>query len=53
MATDNFQAPDYYNLDELLTGEQKLVRDSVRAWVKKEVIPSLKNMLKKLNTRNN
>ena len=39
MATDHFQAPDYYNIDELLTDEHKLIRDSVRAWVKKEVSP--------------
>ncbi|MBL4754633.1 MAG: acyl-CoA dehydrogenase family protein [Flavobacteriales bacterium] len=39
MATDQFQAPDYYNLDDLLTDEHKLIRDSVRAWVKKEVSP--------------
>lgn len=36
---DRFQAPDYYQLDELLTDEHKLIRDSVRAWVKKEVSP--------------
>lgn len=36
---DNFQAPDYYLVDELLTSEQKLVRDSTRAFVKKEVSP--------------
>ncbi|MEO0311295.1 MAG: hypothetical protein RIQ89_952 [Bacteroidota bacterium] len=39
MATDRFQAPDYYLLDDLLTSEHKLVRDSVREWVKKEVSP--------------
>src|SRR5882672_9085833 len=37
--TDLFQAPDYYQLDELLTEEQKLVRNSVRDWVKKEISP--------------
>ena len=37
--TDLFQAPDYYLVDDLLTEEQKLIRDSVRAWVKKEVSP--------------
>jgi glutaryl-CoA dehydrogenase len=37
--TDLFQAPDYYLIDDLLTDEQKLIRDSVRAWVKKEVSP--------------
>ena len=39
MKPDLFQAPDYYNLDDLLTEEHKLVRDSARAWVKREVSP--------------
>lgn len=39
MATDRFQAPDYYLLDELLTEEHKLIRDTARAWVKREVSP--------------
>ncbi|MEO5571668.1 MAG: acyl-CoA dehydrogenase family protein [Bacteroidia bacterium] len=37
--TDLFQAPDYFQVDDLLTEEQKLVRNSVRDWVKKEVSP--------------
>ena len=37
--TDNFQHPDYYLMDELLTDEHKLIRDTARAWVKKEVTP--------------
>lgn len=41
--TDNFQAPDYYLLDELLTDEQKMVRDAARAWVKKEVTPIIED----------
>jgi hypothetical protein len=36
MKPDLFQSPDYYNLDDLLTDEHKLVRDSARAWVKRE-----------------
>jgi glutaryl-CoA dehydrogenase len=36
---DQFQSPDYYLLDELLTDEHKLIRDSTRNWVKKEVSP--------------
>lgn len=36
---DLFQSPDYYLLDELLTEEHKLIRDSVRQWVKKSVSP--------------
>ena len=40
MKQDLFQAPDYYNIDELLTDEHKLIRDSAREWVKKSVSPS-------------
>src|SRR6185436_15650699 len=39
MATDNFEAHDYYLMDELLTDEHKLIRETARAWVKKEVTP--------------
>tara|TARA_B110000037_G_scaffold101440_1_gene118338 strand:- start:79 stop:1257 length:1179 start_codon:yes stop_codon:yes gene_type:complete len=39
MRTDLFQGHDYYNMDDLLTEEQKLIRDAARAWVKQEVSP--------------
>ena len=39
MEKDNYQHPDYYLLDELLTDEHKLIRDTVRAYVKKEISP--------------
>ncbi len=39
MAKDRFQYHDYFQVDELLSEEHKLVRDSVREWVKKEVSP--------------
>ncbi|MFZ2282655.1 MAG: acyl-CoA dehydrogenase family protein [Lutibacter sp.] len=39
MSQDLFQAPDYYQLDELLTEENILVRDAAREWVKREVSP--------------
>ena len=39
MAQDRFQAPDYFQLDELFTEEHKLIRNSVREWVKREVSP--------------
>jgi glutaryl-CoA dehydrogenase len=41
--TDNFQSPDYFNVDELLTDEQKLVRESVRNYVKKEISPIIED----------
>src|SRR6201985_3374780 len=40
---DVFQSPDYYQLDELLTEEHKLVRDSVRNYVKKEISPIIED----------
>ncbi len=47
MAQDRFQAPDYYLADELLTEEHILIRDSVRAWVKKEVSPIIEEACQK------
>ena len=43
MKQDLFQSPDYYHLDDLLTEEQKLIRESVRTWVKKEVTPIIED----------
>ncbi len=40
---DLYEAPDYYQIDELLSEEHKLVRDSVRNWVKKEVSPIIED----------
>lgn len=39
MKPDLFQAPDYYNIDDLLSDEHKMVRDAAREWVKREVSP--------------
>jgi glutaryl-CoA dehydrogenase len=39
MHKDLYQHPDYYLVDELLTDEQKLIRDSVRTYVKREISP--------------
>jgi glutaryl-CoA dehydrogenase len=39
MASDNFQFHDLYLVEELLTEEHRLIRETVRAWVKKEVTP--------------
>ncbi len=38
-SNDAFVSPDFYALDSLLTEEQKLIRDSVREFIKKEVSP--------------
>jgi len=41
--TDVFQSPDYFLVDELLTEEQKLIRESVRNYVKKEISPIIED----------
>ncbi len=43
MAQDLFKAPDYFQLDDLLTEEHKLVRDAAREWVKREVSPIIED----------
>ncbi len=47
MKPDLFQAPDYYQLDDLLTDEHKLVRDAAREWVKREVSPIIEDYAQK------
>lgn len=47
MKPDLFEAPDYYNLDELLTEEHKLVRDAAREWVKRDVSPIIEDAAQK------
>ena len=47
MAQDLFQAPDYFNLDELLTEEHKLIRDSAREWIKRDVSPIIEEACQK------
>ena len=39
MSSFSFDKTDYYCIDELLTEEQILVRDSTRAWVHKHISP--------------
>jgi glutaryl-CoA dehydrogenase len=41
--TDLYESPDYYLLDELLTDEHKLIRSTVRDWVKKELTPIIED----------
>ena len=43
MATDNFQSPDYFLVDDLLSEEQKLIREMVRSYVKKEISPIIED----------
>ena len=47
MKPDLFEAPDYYNLDELLTEEHLLVRNAAREWVKRDVSPIIEEYAQK------
>lgn len=44
---DIFQSPDYFQVDELLTEEHRLVRDSVRNYVKKDISPIIEDYAQK------
>ena len=47
MKPDLFEAPDYYNLDDLFSEEHKLVRDAAREWVKRAVSPIIESYAQK------
>ena len=47
MKPDLFEAPDYYNLDDLLTEEHKLVREAARNWVKRDISPIIESYAQK------
>ncbi|MBU2995291.1 acyl-CoA dehydrogenase family protein [Cellulophaga baltica] len=47
MQKDLFEAPDYYNIDDLLLEEHKLVRDAARQWVKRSVSPIIEEHAQK------
>lgn len=47
MPRDRYEGHDYYLMDELLTDEHKLIRETARAWVKKEVSPIIEEYYEK------
>ncbi len=44
---DNFESPDFYEIDDLLTEEHKLIRATVRDFVKKEISPIIEDCAQK------
>lgn len=44
---DRFEAPDFYQLDDIFTDEQKLIRQSIRDFVKKEISPIIEDCAQK------
>ena len=47
MSQDLFQSPDYFRVDELFTEEQLLIRETIRAYVKKEISPIIEEYAQK------
>ena len=47
MTQDTYQHQDYYNIDDLLTDEHKIVRDSIRDWVKTKLSPVINDYAQK------
>jgi glutaryl-CoA dehydrogenase len=43
MKQDHFEHPDFYNVDGLFTEEHKLIRNSVRDFVKREISPYIED----------
>ncbi|MBD3637967.1 MAG: acyl-CoA dehydrogenase family protein [Crocinitomicaceae bacterium] len=43
MATDLYTHPDYYNMDDLLSEEHKMVRTATRDWIKQNVSPIIED----------
>ena len=43
MSKDRYQGHDYYLIDDLLTDEHKLIRESARQWVKQEISPIIED----------
>jgi glutaryl-CoA dehydrogenase len=43
LRTDSYEQPDFYAIDDLLTEEQKLIRGSIRDFVKKEITPFIED----------
>ena len=47
MKQDVYQGHDYYNLDDLLSEEHKLIRQAARDWVKRDVSPIIEEAAQK------
>jgi glutaryl-CoA dehydrogenase len=43
MKQDRYEQPDFYAIDDLLTEEHKLIRNSIREFVKKEISPNVED----------
>ena len=47
MINDLYQGHDYFLMDDLLSDEQKMIREAARDWVKKEMSPIIEEYFEK------
>lgn len=47
MTQDKYHHPDHFLVDDLLSDEHKVIRDSVRSWVKKKLSPVINDYAQK------
>jgi len=45
--SDKFESPDFYSIDDLLSDEHKLIRNTMRDFVKKEISPIIEEYAQK------
>ena len=43
MTPDHYESPDYFEIEELLSEEHIMIRDSIRDWVKKQMSPVIED----------
>ena len=48
LSIDKFESPDFYNIDDLLSEEHILIRNSIRDFVKKEISPFIEEWSEKI-----
>ncbi|MDX1630117.1 MAG: acyl-CoA dehydrogenase family protein [Fulvivirga sp.] len=46
-SSDLFESPDFYQVDDLLTDEHKMIRGAIRDFVKKEITPYIEDWCQK------
>ena len=43
-----YEALDFYDIDSLLTDEERMIRDVVRDWVEERILPNIEDACRKV-----
>ena len=44
-----YEALDFYDIDSLLTDEERMIRDVVRDWVEERILPNIEDACRDLS----